>query len=51
MVTLVCPTMRIEKRGDTLGGINLTIEVTSPAPEVLRVKTSHYLGVCKGTGV
>ena len=47
MVTLVCPTMRIEKRGDTLGGINLTIEVTSPAPEVLRVKTSHYLGVCK----
>lgn len=46
-VTLVCPTARIAKRGDTLGGINLTMEITSPMPEVLRVKTSHHLGVYK----
>lgn len=46
-VTILAPTGRINHRGDTLGGINLTIEVTSPIPEVLRVKTSHYLGVCK----
>ena len=46
-VTLVCPTARIAKRGDTLGGINLTMEITSPMPEVLRVKTSHHLGIYK----
>lgn len=46
-VTILAPTTRILQRGDTLGGINLTIEVTSPIPEVLRVKTSHHLGVCK----
>ena len=46
-MTILAPTTRILQRGDTLGGINLTIEVTSPIPEVLRVKTSHHLGVCK----
>lgn len=48
-VTICAPTTKIHHRGDTLGGVNLTIEITSPAPEVLRVKTSHYLGV-KRTG-
>ena len=32
-VTILAPTTRILQRGDTLGGINLTIEVTSPIPE------------------
>lgn len=46
-VTILAPTGRINHRGDTLGGINLTVEITSPMPEVLRVKTSHHLGVQK----
>lgn len=46
-VTICAPTTKIHHRGDTLGGVNLTVEVTSPAPEILRVKTSHYLGVRK----
>lgn len=46
-VTVCAPTAVIESRGDTLGGINLTIEITSPMPEVLRVRTSHHLGVKK----
>ena len=46
-VTILAPTSRIQYRGDTLGGINLTIEVTSPAPEILRVRTYHHLGVQK----
>ncbi len=44
-VTIVAPTARINHRGDTLGGINLTIEITAPMPEVLRVRTSHHMGV------
>ena len=46
-VTLCAPNARINHRGDTLGGIVLTIEITSPMPEVIRVKTSHHLGVQK----
>ncbi len=44
-VTLCAPTHKISHRGDTLGGVNLTIEITTPMAEVIRVKTSHYLGV------
>ncbi len=44
-VTLCAPTHKIAHRGDTLGGMNLTVEITTPMPEVIRVKTSHYLGV------
>ena len=43
-VTICAPTGRIHHRGDTLGGINLTIEVTSPMPEILRVRTWHHKG-------
>lgn len=39
------PTHHIAHRGDTLGGINLTIRVTALAEDVIRVQTSHYLGV------
>lgn len=43
---VICaPTHRIVSRGDTLGGINLTIRITTPAPEVIRVQVSHYLGI------
>lgn len=44
-VVLCAPTGRINHRGDTLGGVNLTIEITTPMPEVIRVKTYHYAGV------
>ena len=43
-VTLCLPTTRIMHRGATLGGINLTMVITSPAPEVLRVRTYHHMG-------
>lgn len=46
-VTLCLPTTRIVTRGSTLGGINLTMVITSPAPEVLRVQTYHHMGVKK----
>lgn len=46
-VTILAPTSRIQHRGDTLGGINLTLEITSPEPEILRVRTYHHLGVQK----
>ena len=46
-VRLVAPTSRIRGKGDTLGGINLTLRITSPAPEVLRVQTYHHKGVQK----
>ena len=46
-VSLCLPTSRIVNRGCTLGGINLTMVITSPAPDVLRVQTYHHLGVKK----
>lgn len=46
-VVICAPTAKIIKRGDTLGGINLTVEITSPAPEILQTKISHHLGVKK----
>ncbi len=45
MVTICAPTSKIVTRGDTLGGINLTIKISAPFPEVLRVQTYHHLGV------
>ena len=43
-VMICAPTAHIVTRGDTLGGVNLTLEITSPAPEILRVRTYHYKG-------
>ncbi len=43
-VTLCMPTNRINHRGDTLGYVNLTMIITSPAPEILRVRTYHHMG-------
>ncbi len=44
-VKLCAPTHKINHRGDTLGGPNLTIRISAPAPEVLRVRANHYMGV------
>ncbi len=46
-LTLCAPTQHIGHRGDTLGGVNLTIRISAPAPEVLRIQAAHYLGVKK----
>ena len=46
-VSFCVPTHHIVYRGDTLGGVNLTVKISSPAPEVLRVQTFHYMGVQK----
>lgn len=46
-VVICAPTHRISHRGDTLGGINLTIRISTPMPEVLRIQTFHYMGVHK----
>lgn len=44
-VTLLTPTKKVVSRGDTLGGVNLTIEITAPMKEVLRIRTYHHAGV------
>lgn len=47
LVTLCAPTHHIGNRGDTLGGVNLTIRISSPLEGVLKIRTDHYLGVLK----
>lgn len=49
MVTLCAPTSKIYHRGSTLGGVNLTIRISAPFPEVLRIQTFHHMGVCEKT--
>ena len=47
---IICaPTHKIMDRGDTLGGVNLTIRISSPMAEILRIRTDHYLGVNERT--
>jgi alpha-D-xyloside xylohydrolase len=41
---VVAPVRKIVHRGDTLGGPVLTFDVSAPAPDVLRVKISHFQG-------
>ena len=41
----MCANGRINHKGDTLGGINLTVRITAPMPEVIRVQTFHHMGV------
>ncbi len=48
-VSILAPTHFIAHRGDTLGGVNLTVKVTSPMPEVFRIQVYHYAGVQKKT--
>ncbi len=44
---LLLPTNHIRHRGDTLGGVNITVEITAPMTDVIRVKAFHYAGVQK----
>ena len=46
-VVLTCPTQHIVSRGDTLGGVNLYITLTSPMEDVIRVQVEHYRGAKK----
>lgn len=46
-VTLCTPTRHIAHRGDTIDGVNLTIKITAPMKDCLRIQTSHYLGTLK----
>ena len=48
-LTICAPTNKINHRGDTLGGVNLTIRISSPMEEVLRIRSNHYLGVKERT--
>ena len=44
-LVLTLPTKKITHRGDTLGGVVLTMEITAPAKDVIRVKTYHFKGI------
>lgn len=44
---IVAPTARIEKKGDTLGGVNLSVCITSPKEDVIRVQTFHHRGAAE----
>lgn len=41
---LLIPTRKIRHRGDTLEGPVLTVRLSSPMPDVIRVQASHYIG-------
>lgn len=42
---ICAPTWIVSNKGDTLEGINLTIEVSTPFPEMIRVTAYHHKGV------
>lgn len=48
-VQIIAPTVRIEKRGDTLGGPVLTYEISAPLKDIIKVRIDHYKGI-KETG-
>ena len=50
-VRICAPTSKIQSRGDTLGLGNLTVKITSPMAEVIRVQTYHHMGRLKKTPV
>jgi alpha-D-xyloside xylohydrolase len=43
-LTVFAPTRKIEHRGDTLNEPLLTVRCVSPAPDVISVSVSHFLG-------
>lgn len=43
-VTLTVPTFNILNRGMTLGGVYITLEITSPMEDVFKIKAYHYKG-------
>lgn len=42
---IYAPTQVVSGKGDTLGGINLTIEISAPFPEMFRVTVYHHKGI------
>ena len=44
-IKLVAPTNKIKNKGDTLGLVNLTVFISAPYPEVIRVQTYHHMGI------
>ena len=48
-IELCMPTRKIVRKGDTLDGVNLTLQVSAPLPEMLRVKVIHHKGIRKKT--
>ncbi|ACL76784.1 alpha-xylosidase [Ruminiclostridium cellulolyticum] len=47
VLRIFAPCNQINHRGDTLGGPALTIELSSPAEDVIRISVYHYKGVKK----
>ncbi len=43
-LTVYAPTKRITRRGDVLNQAVLTVEFSSPLPDVIRVKLTHFAG-------
>ena len=43
-VTLTVPTFHVYGRGSTLGGVFVTVEITSPLENVFRIRTYHHKG-------
>ena len=43
-LTVYAPTKRVTQRGDTLNQALLTVEFSSPLPDVIRVKLTHFAG-------
>lgn len=46
-VLLCAPTAVVRGRGNTIDGINLTLRITAPMPEVIRVQIWHHKGGVK----
>ncbi len=44
-LTICAPTSKIKTRGDTLGGILLTIKISAPYKNALRVRVYHHMGL------
>lgn len=44
-VTVYAPCNKINHRGDTLGGPVITMKLSSPIPDVIRVQLFHYKGL------
>ena len=46
-VVITAPTRHITDRGDTLGGVTLSVEITAPMEHMLRVRLVHFKGVAE----
>ncbi len=44
-LTVIAPTRTIRHRGDTLDGPVLTVQYSSPMPDVIRVTIEHFAGI------